>query len=138
MDLQHYTYSNNNAAYAAEAAATAARAANGVQEELRAFGGAMTSFFGVFMICFFGLQLFSNDTSPAPNKQTADAPIGKKLTTPHQNTLPPNTNEIKQAPAPSKAINANDELIKLKKLLDEGIISQEIYDIKKAKYLEML
>ena len=33
---------------------------------------------------------------------------------------------------------AYEELNRLKKLCDDGIISQEIYDIKKAKYLEML
>ena len=70
---------------------------------------------------------------PRPAPRFADIPIEEERPAPRPAAQP------RPAPQPTGVNqNASNELVKLKKMLDAGLITKEEYEAKRKKYLEML
>ena len=90
----------------------------------------LSSILSALCLILCGVFMYFYVTDLNSEKSAATAPIA-------QNSA---ANAASRQPAARSTgtATAYEELNRSKKLCDDGIISQEIYDIKKAKYLEML
>ena len=81
----------------------------------------------------YGYEIRPQAQGPRPAPRFADIPIEEERPAPRPAAQP------RPAPQPTGVNqNASNELVKLKKMLDAGLITKEEYEAKRKKYLEML